>query len=42
MSRLIVVSNRVSVPGPKDKAAAGGLAVALYAALRKYDGVWFG
>ena len=42
MSRLIVVSNRVSVPGPKDKAAAGGLAVALYAALKKYDGVWFG
>ena len=42
MSRLIVVSNRVSVPGPKDKAAAGGLAVALYAALKKYEGIWFG
>jgi len=42
MSRLIVVSNRVSVPGPRDKATAGGLAVALYAALRKYNGVWFG
>ena len=42
MSRLIVVSNRVSVPGPRDKAPAGGLAVALYAALRKYNGVWFG
>jgi len=42
MNRLIVVSNRVSVPGPRDKASAGGLAVALYAALRKYHGVWFG
>ena len=42
MSRLIVVSNRVSVPGPRDKATAGGLAVALYSALRKYNGVWFG
>ncbi len=42
MSRLIVVSNRVSVPGPKDKAAAGGLAVALYSALKKYEGIWFG
>ncbi|HZD24640.1 MAG TPA: trehalose-6-phosphate synthase, partial [Alphaproteobacteria bacterium] len=42
MSRLIVVSNRVSVAGPRDKASAGGLAVALYAALRRYNGVWFG
>jgi len=42
MNRLIVVSNRVSLPGPRDKASAGGLAVALYAALRKYHGVWFG
>ena len=42
MSRLVVVSNRVSVPGPRDKAAAGGLAVALHAALSKYDGIWFG
>ncbi len=42
MNRLIVVSNRVSVPGPRDKSLAGGLAVALNAALRKYDGVWFG
>lgn len=42
MSRLIVVSNRVTVPGPRDKASAGGLAVALHSALRKYDGIWFG
>ena len=33
MSRLIIVSNRVSVPDHKGAAAAGGLAVALQAAL---------
>lgn len=42
MSRLIIVSNRISVPGRRDKAPAGGLAVALYAALRAYGGIWFG
>lgn len=41
MSRLIVVSNRVSPPGGGD-ANQGGLAVALSAALRETDGVWFG
>ncbi|HUZ73544.1 MAG TPA: alpha,alpha-trehalose-phosphate synthase (UDP-forming) [Stellaceae bacterium] len=40
MSRLIVVSNRVSAPG--NRAAAGGLAVGLRDALRRSDGVWFG
>ena len=40
MSRLIVVSNRVS--SPKSGAAQGGLAVALSAALREYSGFWFG
>lgn len=38
MSRLIVISNRVSAGG----GAQGGLAVALSAALRKNGGVWFG
>jgi len=41
MGRLIVVSNRVNIPQP-GVAAAGGLAVALQAALRKYHGIWFG
>ncbi|HEY4344686.1 MAG TPA: alpha,alpha-trehalose-phosphate synthase (UDP-forming) [Parvibaculum sp.] len=41
MSRLIVVSNRVAVPQPGAK-AAGGLAVAVNAALRERGGVWFG
>jgi trehalose 6-phosphate synthase len=41
MSRLIVVSNRVSRPGP-GKANQGGLAVALASALRATDGLWFG
>lgn len=40
MSRLIVVSNRVT---PAEGGGnAGGLAVALTAALRAYSGVWFG
>ena len=42
MSRLIVVSNRVSPPESRSEGAAGGLAVALAAALREYSGFWFG
>lgn len=42
MTRLIVVSNRVSAPERKAQAPAGGLAVALCAALREYSGFWFG
>ena len=39
MSRLVVVSNRVAIPGEN---RAGGLAVALLAALGERGGVWFG
>ncbi|WP_202840514.1 alpha,alpha-trehalose-phosphate synthase (UDP-forming) [Luteimonas saliphila] len=39
MSRLVVVSNRVAVPG---EARAGGLAVGLEAALGTRGGLWFG
>ena len=42
MSRLVVVSNRVSVPNEKDRGAQGGLAVAMHAALKRHSGVWFG
>ncbi|HEX4742078.1 MAG TPA: trehalose-6-phosphate synthase [Caulobacteraceae bacterium] len=42
MSRLIVVSNRVTFPERPGEAPAGGLAVALSAALREYSGFWFG
>jgi len=42
MSRLIVVSNRVNAPERPGEAPAGGLAVALAAALREYSGFWFG
>lgn len=42
MSRLIVVSNRVSAPKDPASGSTGGLAMALSAALRKYDGLWFG
>ena len=39
MSRLVVVSNRVPLPGTSQ---AGGLAVALHAALEEDGGLWFG
>jgi trehalose 6-phosphate synthase len=43
LARLIVVSNRVPVPTVKGStAAAGGLAVALEAALKAHGGLWFG
>lgn len=42
MSRLIVVSNRVNPPSDVGQGSAGGLAMALAAALREYSGVWFG
>ena len=42
MSRLIVVSNRVTPPAGKGEETVGGLAMALAAALREYSGLWFG
>ncbi len=42
MSRLIVVSNRVSAPADPAAGSAGGLAMALSSALKTYDGLWFG
>lgn len=39
MSRLVVVSNRVAVPGQNQ---TGGLAVALHDALSERGGIWFG
>ena len=38
--QLYIVSNRVTVPS--GRAAAGGLAVGVLAALRDKGGVWFG
>ena len=40
--RLIVISNRVALPEPGRPRSAGGLIVAVNAALRKRQGVWFG
>lgn len=40
--RLIVVSNRVPVPSDASAPSAGGLAVALDAALKQRGGLWFG
>ncbi|MBC7769635.1 MAG: trehalose-6-phosphate synthase [Phycisphaerales bacterium] len=42
MSRLIVVSNRVTPPQAEGAGSQGGLAMAISAALREYSGVWFG
>jgi trehalose 6-phosphate synthase len=42
MTRLIVVSNRVTPPTGKGEETVGGLAMALAAALREYSGLWFG
>jgi len=41
MSRLVVVSNRVA-PVDEGKASAGGLAIAVLAAMRRSGGIWFG
>src|ERR1700712_1590419 len=40
MSRLVVISNRVSIP--QGGAKAGGLAVALNALMERQGGLWFG
>ena len=43
LSRLIIISNRVSAPKARaDRASQGGLAVALSSALRETSGIWFG
>jgi len=42
VSRLIVVSNRVSPPNAAGEETVGGLAMALASALREYSGLWFG
>jgi trehalose 6-phosphate synthase len=42
VSRLVVVSNRVTTATGAKAATAGGLAVGLLAALREHGGIWFG
>jgi trehalose 6-phosphate synthase len=42
LARLVVVSNRVSVPSGDSAKRAGGLEVALRPALERNGGVWFG
>jgi trehalose 6-phosphate synthase len=42
MSRLVVISNRVSAATSDSNGAQGGLSVALTAALREMGGIWFG
>ncbi len=42
MGRLIVVSNRVPLPDRNGNPPAGGLAVAVHAALQENGGIWLG
>src|SRR6202162_3004164 len=42
LARIVVVSNRVSVPSRDGAKRAGGLEVALRPALERNGGVWFG
>jgi trehalose 6-phosphate synthase len=42
MTRLIVVSNRVTAKRAESGASQGGLSMAVSAALREYSGIWFG
>jgi trehalose 6-phosphate synthase len=42
LARIVIVSNRVSVPDPESGARAGGLEVALRATLKTHSCIWFG
>jgi trehalose 6-phosphate synthase len=42
LAQLVIVSNRVAIPEEGGKAQAGGLAVAVNAALKRTSGMWFG
>jgi trehalose 6-phosphate synthase len=42
LGKLVVVSNRVAVPENSANARAGGLEVAVNAALKERSGIWFG
>jgi trehalose 6-phosphate synthase len=42
LARLVVVSNRVAIPGRDGGGRAGGLAVAIRPVLRRHPGIWFG
>jgi trehalose 6-phosphate synthase len=42
VARLVVISNRVALPTGDGASRAGGLEVAVRAALRRQSGIWFG
>jgi Glycosyltransferase family 20 len=42
VAQLVIVSNRVAIPDRNAKARAGGLEVAVKAALKQKCGIWFG
>ena len=42
LAQLVIVSNRVAIPEKNAMARAGGLEVAVKAALKHKSGIWFG
>jgi trehalose 6-phosphate synthase len=42
LGQLVIVSNRVGIPEKNERARAGGLEVAVKAALKHRTGIWFG
>ena len=42
LARLVVISNRVSVPTGDGSSRAGGLEVAVRSTLKRHSGIWFG
>jgi trehalose 6-phosphate synthase len=42
LGQLVIVSNRVAIPEKNAMARAGGLEVAVKAALKHKTGIWFG
>jgi trehalose 6-phosphate synthase len=42
LPQLVIVSNRVAIPDRNAKVRAGGLEVAVNAALKQKSGIWFG
>ena len=42
MGQLVIVSNRVGIPEQNARVRAGGLEVAVRAALKHKSGIWFG
>jgi trehalose 6-phosphate synthase len=42
LARLVLISNRVAIPGREGGAQAGGLAVAIHSVMQRHPGIWLG